>query len=735
MKKALILTIMSLTTSVVFSIGKPSSESAQALTGQVDVSVTASSSASAYDQGLTGTERDVQVAEIQVNLDHFPVALDPSSFSMTSQTLTSAETVEHSLNILENFVALAEQHWEANPTFEPNGGRFKASGSGVKWARGNGNIALVYAVLLKGRPDQQFFSNAKIPRAQLEDHLVRTVRFIAQSYSEESGRDSGTTWGPGWQVALEGAFSLWASVLQEDLFDAETLALLEKSATAAADSLDKTIPVQMHGDSKSEDGTWNTVLLALVANRYADDPRAEKWDMLAKKWAMNALSRPQDLQEIALIDGKLVNEWVVGANVFPDLTIENHNMWSTGYQIQCQFFTEGMLAYTLFGQDAPEAYAYHQQEMWDNVTKALYLWDGDMMLPTGQDWAWKAYNNTQYLTMMRLFFDRPEAGAFESRAIQMMLKRQLAVGTGGFATLNFGFSTVSPKRLAFTCLAHMMKPEPKGQSISMKDAYPSTEGSFVFPYVKVGIHRTEQKCVSVSWHHLFQPIYVFPEGDSTYTSPPFFIPYDRFGGGVTLTEEGVDPKTWDQKFKKSRGWKACELVDVEQTDTTLDAVYVRHHVSGILQMVGVASLADEATVIVTEFIAEKDGTYGIEKLLSQSANTIQGFPLDLQVTRGTNWINWTDHLAFVSTEPLPNELPKGTFYAAKDRLFTVKAGEAFGRTAVAIYARQPNEKTKAISSLLRFVDAPKGNVAVELESSSGKNEVSLVWPKERYKSN
>ncbi len=643
--------------------------------------------------------------------------LDPEGFKLRHETLSSEECRKIYLDLIENFVGWSETKFADNDTYERGGGYFRANGSGVDWARGNSNLCIAYAVLLTENPERQKFTIHEIPRARLEDHLRRTIRFLCLSYSGKGK----LKWGPGWQVSLEFIGCAWAAHLFEKSLDKDTIGRVRKVSCSVANSLKKKIPSRRFGDTGSEDCTWNAPFLAFAANKYADDPRAGEWDTLCKKWALNALSTDRDKTSTAVVDGRPLKEWIVSENVHPDLTIENHHMWSVGYQIQCQFFAEGELAYKIFGKTPPEAFAHHADEMWRNVTRALFLWDGDIIFPTGQDWSWKGYSGSEYLCWQRLFRKRATAAAFESRAIQMAYKRQLAVGTGALGYSDFGNNTTKPKRWAFSCLCH--KHLGSADPISMKDAYQESLGVYVFPHVNVAVHRAPTKCVSISWHKSHQPIYILPEGDSTFTDPPFFFPYNRNSGGVDIAS--APPK---KKRGKPASWSEITLLEAKSSHQGkgMRVRYTRSRKDGIVQYVCVASLPDEATVYCTAFRAGKDGTYHVRKPFHFKAGTIQGFPMHIEQHRGERWVNISDHIGYVSTAPLPATLPPYSFYAFDEQAYTAKAGEWFGTCAVVVYARQAHALTKKMAESVRFAEGEsKGRVSLLLESSSGSSTVTF----------
>src|SRR5215212_8531391 len=63
-----------------------------------------------------------------------------------------AHAAQAYLELLENFAGFAEQYWNEKAE------SYDAAGAGVTWARGNGGMCLVNAVLLTEYPDREFFS-------------------------------------------------------------------------------------------------------------------------------------------------------------------------------------------------------------------------------------------------------------------------------------------------------------------------------------------------------------------------------------------------------------------------------------------------------------------------------------------------------------------------------------------------------------------------------------------------
>ena len=312
-----------------------------------------------------------------------------------------------------------------------------------------------------------------------------------------------------------------------------------------------------------------------------------------------------------------------------------------------------------------------------------------------------------------------EAGSgrsFRKPRHKMALKRQLVVGTGALGYSDFGNNTVKLQRWAFSVLYH--KHMPDTHPMPMEAASREELGVYIFPYVKVAVHRAPTKCVSVSWHAKCQPIYILPEGDTTFTNPPFFFfPYSPGAGGVRIAAIAADKAG----PSPPRDWSRIELLEAERTHEGhgLQVRYTRSRSDGLTQYVCVASLPDEATVYCTAFRADRDGEYLVESPFCFTADTIQGFPMHTEQHWGERWLNMSDHIEFVSTATLPAKLPPNRFVAAENRTYAARGGEWFGVLGVVVYARQHHALTRQMADRVHLIanDARK-TIALQLESSS-----------------
>src|SRR5580765_5607201 len=94
-----------------------------------------------------------------------PLLANPLGAAAAPMPVTPNKAAQQYLSLLENFAGWAEQRWNEKEQ------SYDAAGAGVTWARGNGDVCIVYAVLLTGLPDRSTFSPRKIPRERMAEHV------------------------------------------------------------------------------------------------------------------------------------------------------------------------------------------------------------------------------------------------------------------------------------------------------------------------------------------------------------------------------------------------------------------------------------------------------------------------------------------------------------------------------------------------------------------------------------
>jgi hypothetical protein len=500
------------------------------------------------------------------------------------------------LGMLENFAGFAERHWNEKEE------SYDAKGSGVTWARGNGGVCLVNAILLTELPAKAILSPQQIPRATLLDHTRRAIRKLcltSQVCTDPRAIKPGAWGGPDprgrgwhWQAALETEHWVVAARLLGSQLDADTLALVHQVAGAEADAAVRKIPSARKGDTAADDCSWNAGLLGVCAAIYTDDPRAEKWDEWAKCWALNIEARETDRQSSRMIDEKPLSEWLVSVNVFPDLTLENHGFWDLPYQTSFAALIEPIVAHRICGRKIPEAFHANALEEGEQILKWLVMPDGDLLCPQGIDWAERDVQHSWAFTELGAFLDQPWARAAERRCLELLTRRQAVFGDGSIHALDFGYETDLATVWGYSFLLHKF--------FAKADAGPAFDephGSKVFPYVAAAVHRSADLVSSVSWFRSRQAIMVSPNQLNTLKARPSFTRYDQESGTGWIRFEG-------EKKKRAFDVEGQPQIHREGTNGQLLTVSFSRSVRGrVRQQIGYCALDDEAVLVFSRWQA------------------------------------------------------------------------------------------------------------------------------------
>ena len=501
------------------------------------------------------------------------------------------------LDLIENFLGFAEQHWNEKAE------SYDAAGSGVTWARGNGAVCLVSAVLLTEYPDRETFSPQKIDRKVLLDHIRRTLRtlcFTSNVCTDPRAVKPGTwggkdpkekTWH--WQAGLETEHWVLATHMLRDQIDADTLALVRQVAGAEADGAAVAqISSARPGDTAADDCSWNAGILGVCAAVYADDPRAKKWDEAAKRWALNMEGREPDRTSKRMIDGRPLGEWLVSNNAFPDLTIVNHGFWDLPYQTSFADLTEAVVAYKMCNLPIPEAFHANVLEEGENILKWLAMPDGDLLCPQGIDWAERDVQHSWSYTVLGTVLNQPWALAAEARCIDLLKRRQAVFGDGSIHALNFGYETDLARVWTSSFLLHKYfeKQDSGGPH------FDEPRGTKLYPHVDVAVFRSPELVSSVTWYPSRQAIMVSPANLEAVKDRPTFTRWDRESGTGWITLDGD---------KKHRGFRIKGEPHIQQEGGALVVNFTRE-VPGIArQEVGYTALPTGAVVVFSRWNALK----------------------------------------------------------------------------------------------------------------------------------
>ncbi len=238
---------------------------------------------------------------------------------------------------------------------------------------------------------------AKLTRAELGvspsralRRTVRLIRGVAAAY-QANGTD-GKGWGGQWQSAYWATFVGQAAWMLWDQLDAETRTWVRTLVVKEADRFIApgyavpywTAPdghVNTPGDTKAEENAWNADILQLAVAMMPRHPRVPQWKRVGSELMVSAYSREQDLRNDRLVDGRPVQAWLHGFNVFPDGSVVNHNIINPIYMMCVVLNARTYLTQSLAHQPVPEAAEWNVPFVYQAL--ATHAWPSPPYAPPG----------------------------------------------------------------------------------------------------------------------------------------------------------------------------------------------------------------------------------------------------------------------------------------------------------------------------------------------------------------
>lgn len=399
------------------------------------------------------------------------------------------------------FIVSEMRPWpvDANAALLPIGRRGPSSEDGIRPAAATAK-GLALAVRLF--PDEAF--PADFTREQARSSALKLLRYLVRTHGvgEETCVD-GKTWGGQWQSAY------WASLageacwlLWDDLDPTERWL----AARMVCDEADRFVgvkpPAQIDDDTKAEENAWNSEVISLALNQFAGHPRSRAWGDTANTWIASSFSTRADTTRTELVDKRLLKDWVSGANVHDDFTLENHKRVHPDY-MACTYLLTSQVPVYAWGMRKAPAVLNLNVEAINAVIKRLATPDGSVLYPNGQDWGlrrnvdWLEYHGT----MATLYGDRESAALL--RQSLAAVKRMAAREPRGAIYLPGETKLSSDQHMMLEYMAHTYAlmaqlgegPEP----LPAEPLQAALTGTKLFLDGRFGIVRTATSITSFSW--------------------------------------------------------------------------------------------------------------------------------------------------------------------------------------------------------------------------------------------
>ena len=453
--------------------------------------------------------------------------------------------------LLERWAAATGEYWQQQDN-EPSMGCY---GSGyLTWGvQSNWNYAGAMATLAA--------LPATAGNAEWLDRALGSLRYALATHvtGGRPGND-GMLWGNSWISMLgieramhgisrmESAFSAADRDALRRVLVSEADWLLSRAASGRASGVAAGLWAG-GGRNVPESNIWSGCLLWRVAELYPGEEHASAWKELAHRYLVNGVSVEADAGDPALVAGRPVSEWHVGANFFPHYALDHHGYLNVGYMAICAS-NAAMLHFDMRqrGLRLPESLYHRQHDMW-RVLRRMIFGDGRLARIGGDTRVRYAYCQ-EYLLPALLFaadrFGDPHALDLAERMLDLF-ERDAAGGDGTFygrrlAHMRAGnphyYTRLESDRACVLAMLLNYLPlvrRPEEPSVSFED---SAAGAWVEEAHGAVMHRSPGRLASFAWraHGLAQALCLPPGDGSLAEWESNLCPVVRF-----LGDDGLQP--------------------------------------------------------------------------------------------------------------------------------------------------------------------------------------------------
>lgn len=374
--------------------------------------------------------------------------------------------------------------------------------SGEHGIRPNAHTAKGLALLDRLLPDSAF--PAALPRHLVRDRGLALLRYLLATHGAGGGRcDDGRPWQGQWQSAYWAALAGEASWLWwDDLTPGERWLAARMIAAEADRFAQATPPAALHDDSKGEENAWNSQILSLAGAMFPHHPQAAAWQEAAIRWMASSFARAADLARTDLVDGKPLREWIAGANLHDDFTLENHHRVHPDY-MACTYLLTSQVPMYAWGNRAVPAALHLNVEAINTSLKRLALPDGAWIYPNGQDWGLRRNIDWfEYHTAMAVLYGDAQSATLQRLCLDTVT-RMAARTPGGPIYLPSETKLASDQSMALELPAHayaLMAQLGEGPApVPAPRLMTELAGRHVFASGKFGVLRTPTAIATFSW--------------------------------------------------------------------------------------------------------------------------------------------------------------------------------------------------------------------------------------------
>ncbi len=395
------------------------------------------------------------------------VAKSPTEGIITHQFVGEEEMMHDLLKMVARFAEYMQNDFfdcEYPNSLDENCGFFKGESSGhanEAGVRTNADLSMLCAFLVKYAKPQGVALPDGVTWERIEEMARKSLVFAYSTHKANKLKVcAGDTpyWGSTsvsdhvWESSLWAMSVAYSAYFQWDsLSEAQRKYIYNVLKAECNYELQRTIPTGYAGDTKAEENGWEACVLAAALGLFPDDPLAEQWFHRLREFAVNSYSHYRDATDNTVIDPHYDNTTVAqlykGENLYPDYTLQNHDLFHTSYQnVVMQELGEAALALQMFSQGRASeddyqgdtqkwrtnALMHNNQEVMDSVLNWLALSDGELAMPNGNDWSLFLFDQITSYSTQACYQRDANALMLENLAYKYIQARQQTTADGSW---------------------------------------------------------------------------------------------------------------------------------------------------------------------------------------------------------------------------------------------------------------------------------------------------------------
>jgi rhamnogalacturonyl hydrolase YesR len=302
-------------------------------------------------------------------------------------------------------------------------------------SRTNGNLVLTYATMFNSPLYDPSVSGES--KADLLEKCKKVIRYMCATHKSGSVKCSdGMQWGRKWQSSWwTSRMVMGAHMVKDHLSNEEWDDVMRVLKSEADTLLNRPVPIRLVGNTSCEENAWETEVLSLAYLLLKDHPDRDAWLEKMNVFAMNTFSTSSSMTNTTLLEGKAVNDWILGPVIYDDLTIENH------YAFHICYMASPLLSlswtkyiWNHFGEEFPNTLAYRERDVYEKFMNYA-LWDGRVAYVGAKDWPRYIYGlffiMPALVNQQHLHQDQ-EARLLEQQRFYTFAKEQELHGNGSY---------------------------------------------------------------------------------------------------------------------------------------------------------------------------------------------------------------------------------------------------------------------------------------------------------------